>query len=128
MNICILGTFRPAVAYKVMTKCTAHLKCRIDRHLVATPINNHVRPRGHAGRNSLPLSLPLPSPLFPPLSPPLLTCLVSVLPQFFFTIMSLIMDIIVWPPRAVLSLLSSLFRLVLYICLFPFRIIANIGR
>ena len=79
MNICIVGTFRSAVVYKVMTKCTAHLKCRMTAILVATPINNHVRPRGHAGRNSLPLSLPLPSPLFPPLSPPLLTCLVSVL-------------------------------------------------
>ena len=24
INICILGTFRSAVAYKVMTECTAH--------------------------------------------------------------------------------------------------------
>ena len=31
MNICILiGTFRPEVAYKVMTECTSQLKCRID--------------------------------------------------------------------------------------------------
>ena len=60
MNICILGTFRSTVAYKVMAKCTAHLKCRMTAILVATPINSHVRPRGHAGRNSLPLSFPSP--------------------------------------------------------------------
>ena len=31
MNICILiGTFRPEVAYKVMTECTSQLKRRID--------------------------------------------------------------------------------------------------
>ena len=35
----ILGTFRSAVAYKVMTECTAYLKYSIDRHLLATPTN-----------------------------------------------------------------------------------------
>ena len=36
MNICILiGTFRPAVAYKVMTECTSQLKRRIDLYSLA---------------------------------------------------------------------------------------------
>ena len=41
MNICILGTFRSAVAYKVMTECTAHYiyNAGSTAILVATPTN-----------------------------------------------------------------------------------------
>ena len=41
MNICILGTFRPAVAYKVMTECTA--QAVLTAILLDTPTNyDHV--------------------------------------------------------------------------------------
>ena len=41
MNICILGTFRSAVAYKVMTECTAHCNV-LYSHLQCTSIHAHV--------------------------------------------------------------------------------------
>ncbi|XP_019859552.1 PREDICTED: uncharacterized protein LOC109587771 [Amphimedon queenslandica] len=40
----------------------------------------------------------------------------------------ILFDIITWPVRALFSLLSSLLRLTLSICLFPFRLAASIAR